>query len=179
MVRPYKARVRTLGVIGNIVGSRRGIATLTVVAIATALFYLLDWLPLRHLLATSLRTTLSGCGFQVLESGLSLHVSGLRFNITRECTYINWVICATPFLWRNVSLSRNLATSVIAAVVVWGLNIVRVTAAIVANVAGISWFWAHDFVDYFTWYGTFVVVVVLWIRWMGFYLELWEKRDDA
>jgi len=146
------------------VSSGRGLATLLVFGCAVALFYSLDWVWLRTLQVETLAALLGAFGHSVLVQGLELKTGAAWVTITPECTYIDWILCASPFLWRfEKSLGANLSRLALLAAAVSAVNLIRTLVPILVSAKGGSWFWAHDFVDYLLWYPGLAGVILFWV----------------
>lgn len=148
------------------VSSKRGLWTIVLVGIGAIVFYSLEWRVCRLLIIDVLVAPLSRCGYTTHVVGYELQVNGVPFAITRDCTYMEWVLYAFPLLWRPGRIQTNMSCILAVVAGIWGLNLLRIWFSIIWNVAGVSWFWAHDFFDYWAWYGTLTVVVVGWLEWM-------------
>jgi hypothetical protein len=156
-----KASLRTLLLV---ISSRHGLLTLLLFGCAVTLFYSLDWLWLRQLQVNTLAALLGVFGHSVLAQGFELKTGTAWVTITPECTYVDWILCASPFLWRfGKPLSANLSRLAFLAATVSVVNLIRTLVPILVSANGGSWFWAHDLVDYLLWYPGLAAVILFWL----------------
>ena len=162
---PRAARLKeSLRTLLSVISSRHGLLTLFLFGCAVALFYSLDWVWLRKLQVNTLAALLGVFGHSVMVQGLELKTGAAWVTITPECTYVDWILCASPFLWRfGKPLGANLSRLTLLAATVSVVNLARTLVPILVSANGGSWFWAHDFVDYLLWYPGLAVVILLWL----------------
>lgn len=143
--------------------TRRAIVTLALIGIGAIIFYSSQWYWLRQIQVTLLAWIASETGLPCIINGFTLTFGNWAFEITRDCTYLEWMLYAAPLLWRDKPLLVNTLciTAILGAVFV--LNIIRSWLAIYWSVCGVPWFWAHDLLDYVAWYGTLAIVAALWL----------------
>jgi len=149
--------------LGQAATSSYGCVTLLACAAAVGWFYSSDWNKLRHLLVGLLSGLFGWTGHAVSAQGLSLQVDNFKVTISRECTYIDWFLCAAPFLWRRVGLGANLLRILVLAGSVAVLDVLRVYLAIALALRGWPWFLSHDLFDDLFWYPGLGGVILLWI----------------
>lgn len=134
-------------------------------ALAVLAFYGFEWSWLRRLHVLWLQDVLQSLGC-ALQAGLySLTVNGREFQISRDCTYVDLIICGLPLLWRGRQhWVGNLTVLAAYAGAVVLVNLIRVLYGVYAYANGVSLFLAHDFLDYLLWYPTMAILVFLWVR---------------
>jgi exosortase/archaeosortase len=133
---------------------------------------MVQWILPREALANTVAVLLTLDGHDVAKDGLSIVVEGIRIRITAECTYLDLLLCVLPFTYRQEGIIRFQIKAILIASTVWLLNTVRVYAAIACYLEGISWYWAHDVVDYILWYPCLLFAIYTWYRWQRRALEL-------
>jgi hypothetical protein len=131
--------------------------------IGIAVFYSCEWILLRIGLAEIIAALFRVTGHAVSRNLHNLTVDNTAITITTECTYVDWILIAAPFVWRRdkarINLYRTLALILTATLV----NICRIYGAVAGQLYGISWFWAHDFVDGVLWYPSLVLMILGWL----------------
>jgi hypothetical protein len=128
-----------------------------------ALFYSLDWWHLRLWTAEVLAFCLRLAGFPALCHETVVSVGSLRFAITSECTYIDWILCSAPLICRPVGAARNCRRVGLLVVLVLCGNLLRIFTAVALSVRGHPWWLVHDWPDYVFWYPALVFAGYRWL----------------
>ena len=129
------------------------------------LFWSLDWMALRNGLAQALHFLLPIWGHwstvHVVDGQVLLVVDGIRFWISARCTYVDLVLCISPFLWRPaLPIAVNFANLLLAFVAVQGINFARLLGTHLAVARGTHWTLAHDVPDLTLWSLALAVAVL-------------------
>jgi hypothetical protein len=134
-----------------------------------ALYYGFDWAELRtgqrNAVAWSLR--MAGCDpvMFIHEGAPAISMRGRIHFYTAACTYLDLFATVSPFLWVfGAGPCRNLLRFGIAALVIFAGNVVRCGAALYLDALGIDMFYAHDLPDYFIWWPTVAIFVLIALR---------------
>ena len=145
------------------ISSPFGAFTLLCCGLGIVAFYGADWSELQVALAAS-----TGALFRATDHVVAQHLQGVRVDtfwvtMTAECTYIDWILIAGPFVWRRGPVWVNIARSLILVGAVTLVNFARVWLSVAGVLWGFSWFWSHDLVDDILWYPSLVVMIILWM----------------
>ena len=148
-----------------ILKNRRSVITLLSCLIGIGIFYLSDYSFFCNALSNLIAILLTKMKISTIQEGNIFIIGNSKFEITSECTYLDWFFLATPFIWRYRSILSDIKRTVALFVAVSFFNIVRIVGvALVFTKLNWSWYWCHDFLDYWTYYGTFVIIICLWFR---------------
>jgi len=138
---------------------------ISTLVVLLALFYSLDWMPLR----VALRDVIGWCvrvsGYNpisfVHEGSPALSVEGCVHHYTAECTYLALLMTAAPLLWiPGASGFHNILRTAVAALVILSVNLLRCWMAVYLDVLGLDRFYAHDLPNFLIWCLTLTVVLV-------------------
>ncbi len=149
---------------GSLLGSRFALLAALCFALAIVVFYACQWGWLRSAVAALLTAALRASGLPATRSLYEISVGGLRVAITPECTYVDWFLCAAPWIWRRGPLANNLLRVIALAAGVGAANFLRLYLAICGALAGLPWWAAHDVPDYILWYPGVVLAFLFWLR---------------
>ncbi len=164
----------------RILTSRSGIGALIAVAVGVALFYSLEWNWLRLGLVKMVSGLLAWSGHSVAVNGFVLSIDSVKMKITRECTYVDWVLCVAPFVWRPFyKWPKNLVRLLFLVIAVSAADLLRVCVAGAGLAHGWPFFWVHDFPDYLFWCAGLFLAILFWIRAMRRYSSATEEPEKA
>ena len=133
-----------------------------------AVFAIVDWDPIQVSIAKSASICLSAIGEKALFLDKYVVLEEFEdpsiFEITRECTYLDWYFIVLPFIWRKITLAMNVIRSIVLLIGVYFFNLFRICFGISLASHGVEWWWAHDFVDFISYYPALIIVVLLWVK---------------
>jgi hypothetical protein len=131
---------------------RRFLARLAAVAVLLAIYFSLEWVPLRRLLRSWAAFILRRLGHRTVSldngSELLLVVDSDLYAVSANCTYADLFLVLAPFWWRIGSRpSRNLRRLVTLALAILVGNVARTSLAFHLTAKGIPWRLAHTVPD--------------------------------
>lgn len=147
----------------RVLSSPRWCVTVIISACGLGVFYLLDWMWARTLIAQIMTSVFTLTGYQAEYINDQILLPSLTLKISRECTYIDWFLLAVPFVWTNQGFSRNIVNITIFAVCIGVFNLIRIYISTACYFRGVSWFWSHDIVAYIIILPLFVFLVLRWL----------------
>ncbi|HWR13410.1 MAG TPA: hypothetical protein VN577_01175 [Terriglobales bacterium] len=112
-------------------------------------YYQLDWRWLRLVLRFCTATFLSWLGHEVRPvpslQDIVLLVDRVAFSFSPNCTYAVLILLVSPFVWRlHLRWTQNVMRVAVLAIMIEGLNVVRVALSIHLARQGVSWNLVHD-----------------------------------
>jgi exosortase/archaeosortase family protein len=136
------------------------------VALSIALllaFPLLDWLPIRELVARVSSRLLSVLGAPSHSVGARVFIGHLCFHITPRCTVLDLLFASAPFWWWYRTPWFGLAVCFpLFCAVVSVVNLMRISLASLAFAWGAPWFWVHHVPHLLVWLLAFALSVLAW-----------------
>ena len=141
-----------------------GLFTIAACCLGILVFHALEWNWLRHF-----DTRCLGQVFAFMDGDASfgrfwVQFNGARCDFSSDCTYVEWILCAAPFVWRRQrSFIENIVWLAGMATVVTAANLVRLCLAVLLSSRGYGWFWAHDIADDILCYPTLIAVMLAWL----------------
>jgi hypothetical protein len=139
------------------------------VGLLLSLYYALDWVRLRRVVAACSATLLRAVGIEAsgseYGSSSALITEVGRFGISADCTYLDLFLILAPLLWRaGRPFTRNVGRLALAAAGVFAVNLLRIALAVRMVQAGASWTVAHGVPDSAIYYPTIAIAAVLAFR---------------
>ncbi len=146
-----------------LIKSSRVLLTIAAAGSGIAAYYAFSLEGLCSIMASLEARSLAFVGLPSVNCGQYLIVGDHVFQIVPDCLYLDWLLLSLPFLAYRQQKLANVIIIAIAIATVPLLNFLRMFMSIYLNVAkNWDWYWSHDLPDYFTWYGTFAMVVTIW-----------------
>ena len=140
-----------------------GWLTLLSCCIGIVAFYSFEWTQLRIGLAKVIAAIFRTTGHVVVRRLVDVRVDNVPITITAECTYVDWILTAVPFVWRRGPARANIGRALVLILVVTVVNLGRVCIAIAGQLRGLSWFWSHDALDDILWYPSLILMIITWL----------------
>lgn len=128
------------------------------------MYYNLSWVPLQLLLAKVLVGMFTLGGHSASHVSGYLTVDNFVTRIDSDCTYIDLILVALPFVYRGDRLFRDATRVLFFVVMVSALNIARVYFAIAWHLRGVPWQYTHDLISNLTYYPVFVLIIFWWLE---------------
>jgi exosortase/archaeosortase family protein len=144
---------------------------LTILGCLMILFYTLEFLSLRSLFRGNVIAILGPLGYSTAPIDLDgkpylVSEDGFVFAVTTACTYIDLIFIGWTFFWRfKKPVFDNVIRLAVIVLVLYAVNVVRVTFAFYAKHLGASWEYVHDLPD---------MAIHAGIVLVGLFLALWN-----
>ena len=142
---------------------------LAVLSVLLAWFYGSEWMPARKAVRDVVASSIALSGYTVeafsYRGSPAIRVEGKIHYYSAECTYLDLLVMVVPFLWVfGLRRRANVLRLAIAALVIFGANVLRCWGAVYLDVLGVDRFYAHDLPDHVIWWPTVLVVALLALR---------------
>jgi hypothetical protein len=144
---------------------KRSLALRIALAAAFVLFcHAFEWHWLRLLTTSTVVPISAALGVPVRRLGWDLlAVGALRLQVALSCTLVEAFLGAAPLLWRSsLGVVRNLLRLAVAALALFGVNILRLEIGFVGLNWGLPWWLVHECVLGLTFFAILMFIVRDW-----------------
>ena len=139
-----------------------------VLCLLMVVFFSLEWTALRASVRDAICMLLTWLGHANVGTPpgeIALTLGRHRYGITAFCTCIDlFFLVAALSLRPGLGIRRNVSRTVLLAVLVGSVNLLRLSVAIHLHTQGTSWAWAHDIPYALLYLTSFVIATVLALR---------------
>jgi hypothetical protein len=144
--------------------SWRSIITFGLSTLGNFLYDNISWMLLQLIVAEVTIDTLTLAGHVASRIDNCIVMDSAAVCIGGECTYIRLILIGIPFAWRGDSLARDVLRIIFFIWAVSIANVARLCVTLLWLAKGVSWKYAHDFVNHLTYGPILALLLFLWLK---------------